>query len=119
MATQFKLADDDRNIFKELIKNNKGILIVKFTATWCGPCKRINTWIQHYLSEFSSDVKYLEVDLDDFGDVASSCKIKTIPETRCYVNSDLMHTFIGSSREDLVNFFTKVSKEYAKTKCFC
>ena len=29
----------DRNQFMDLLKVNPGLIIIKFTATWCGPCK--------------------------------------------------------------------------------
>lgn len=29
-----------RNDFASLLQNNPGILIFKFTADWCGPCKK-------------------------------------------------------------------------------
>jgi thiol-disulfide isomerase/thioredoxin len=30
-----------RKHFQELLESNPGVLIIKFGATWCGPCKVI------------------------------------------------------------------------------
>ena len=38
----------ERNDFLEFIKNNPYV-IVKATATWCGPCKRVKPFIDKWI----------------------------------------------------------------------
>ena len=39
-----------RTEFATLIENNPGILIFKFTADWCGPCKKIKEYSYEWYS---------------------------------------------------------------------
>lgn len=55
--------------FKQFLKlSDKDITIIKFTANWCGPCKRINPFIQKINNLYKNKQKYyryIEVDVDD------------------------------------------------------
>ena len=38
----------DREAFQEILNNNDdGIIIIKFGADWCQPCKLINPWLKN------------------------------------------------------------------------
>ena len=60
------------NDFKNEIKD--GIVFVDFFATWCGPCKMLSPIVDE-ISEEIKDVKFLKVDVDEEGDIASSYQI--------------------------------------------
>ena len=52
-------------------------LLVKFTASWCGPCKKIKPTVDNFLSSPKSNkVQYIEIDIDNSIDVYALLKSK-------------------------------------------
>lgn len=47
-----------------ILKNPTALIVLDFTATWCGPCKMI-TPFYHTLSEKYDKVVFLSVDVDE------------------------------------------------------
>lgn len=62
------------------ILEQKDSVIVKFTATWCGPCKIIAPKYAE-LSQSSLDIFFVEIDVDDLddSDMLKDHKISGIP----------------------------------------
>lgn len=59
-------------------KVSSGIVAVKFWATWCGPCKRMNPIVDKMESEFEF-VKFLSIDVDQVPSIAQRYKIRALP----------------------------------------
>ena len=59
------------------------IVIIKFGATWCGPCKRVDVPV---LLGLSKDIKWYECDIDELDYTAGYCGVKTIPCFMAIVN---------------------------------
>ncbi|XP_075067002.1 thioredoxin-like [Mixophyes fleayi] len=76
------------------------LVVVDFTATWCGPCKMIGPFFDG-LSEKYTDVMFLKVDVDDAQDVASHCDIKCMPTFHFYKNGERIHEFSGANQASL------------------
>ena len=55
--------EDIQNIQNNLC-SNKQILIVKFTADWCGPCKRIKSDCYNMFNELPDNVIIADLDVD-------------------------------------------------------
>ncbi|KAJ8271187.1 hypothetical protein COCON_G00100460 [Conger conger] len=92
---------EDQEAFEEaLIDAGEKLVVVDFTATWCGPCQSIAPFFKE-LSEKYSDVVFLKVDVDDAPDVASFCDIKCMPTFHFYKNSKKLDEFAGSNQGKL------------------
>jgi thiol-disulfide isomerase/thioredoxin len=64
-----------RQQFLEIIKNKNKPLFVKFTADWCGPCKKIKPLVDDFLStDIKTKLQYLEIDIDESIDVYAFMK---------------------------------------------
>uniref|UniRef100_A0A8C7IEZ1 Thioredoxin domain-containing protein n=1 Tax=Oncorhynchus kisutch TaxID=8019 RepID=A0A8C7IEZ1_ONCKI len=68
---------------KALEEAGDKLVVVDFTATWCGPCQSIAPFFKG-LSENYQSVVFLKVDVDDAPDVASFCDIKCMPTFHFY-----------------------------------
>ncbi|KAL0605847.1 Thioredoxin [Plecturocebus cupreus] len=76
------------------------LVVVDFSATWCGPCKMIKPFF-HSLSEKYSNVVFLEVDVDDCQDVASECEVKCMPTFQFFKKGQKVGEFSGANKEKL------------------
>ena len=73
------------SLIKRTVDNTKydPIVIIRFTATWCGPCKRIDT---QALLNLSDQIKWYVCDLDENDYSPGYCGVKTIPCFLAIVN---------------------------------
>jgi len=95
----------------ELIEYLKkhSIVIVKFTATWCGPCKRIHPLVTKLFNNMPNNVTMVVVDIDKGRDISSAMKIKSVPTMHNFINGAPMDSVIGSNSENITSFFKKTS----------
>eukprot|EP00300_Choanocystis_sp_HF-7_P040647 c7146_g1_i1.p2 GENE.c7146_g1_i1~~c7146_g1_i1.p2 ORF type:complete len:110 (-),score=23.66 c7146_g1_i1:83-412(-) len=56
-----------------------GLVVVDFSAAWCGPCKRIAPKFEELASSGRIAAKFLKVDVDECEEVASRYDIRSIP----------------------------------------
>ena len=103
---------ENRQAFLDFLKTNPGLIIIKFGATWCGPCKRVEPIIQSRLQDFPDTVQPVIIDIDDSIDVYAFLKTKKIvphiPTVLCYVKGNTHFTpdeMVSSSDEVQVNAF--------------
>ncbi|KAM4051144.1 thioredoxin [Anomaloglossus baeobatrachus] len=76
------------------------LVVVDFTATWCGPCKMIGPFFDAMSTKYT-DVVFLKVDVDDAADVAADCDIKCMPTFHFYKNGNRVHEFSGANQASL------------------
>ena len=91
--------------FKEVIKEGK--VVVDFFATWCGPCKMLSPVVDEVSNEIS-DVKFLKVDVDDNGEIASKYGIMSIPTLIMFKEGKIINKHTGLlSKSDLISFINE------------
>ena len=61
----------------EILKSYKTVFI-KFSADWCGPCKKIQPFYENLASVFT-DAIFIYIDIDKSEDIATKYNITSLP----------------------------------------
>ena len=56
---------NDLSEFEKNLVNNKSIILVKFSADWCGPCKKIAPIVEEWKKALPEHVEFYEIDIDE------------------------------------------------------
>jgi len=67
---------ENRNHFIELLQTNPGAVIIKFGATWCGPCKMIENQVHTLMNMMPNSIQCIIVDVDECVDLYTFLKSK-------------------------------------------
>ena len=72
------LSNLDVEKFKEELTNMKKneVLLVKFSAEWCKPCKKIKPFVDNMYNSFPNNIIIVEIDIDESLDLYMIFKSK-------------------------------------------
>ncbi len=82
------------NDFVNEIENYKGVALVDFWATWCGPCKMISPIIEGLAAEMP-EVKFAKVEVDENPQISSKYRITSIPTLIIFKDGVIVDTIVG------------------------
>ena len=80
--------------FKELVLEGKGLKLVDFYADWCGPCRMLGPFLED-LSEEVKNVDFYKINVDNYGDVARDYQVSSIPTLILFKDGNLVDKKIG------------------------
>lgn len=87
-----KITDQNHD---EIVKSNK-IVLLKFGAEWCGPCRMISSELKE-LAETNPDIVVGEADIDspETDSIKQKYDIQTIPHIALLVDGKIVDSFKG------------------------
>ena len=95
-----------RTELKQFIHNND-FVIVKTSATWCGPCRQIKPYVDKWLEVLPNNIKVVLVDADEGADILRFLKWRSVPTFGNFIKGEHMDVFVGANREKVQSFFQK------------
>ena len=101
--------------FGKLLMENPGLLILKFGATWCGPCKKIEPLVHDWLEKLPDNVQFCIIDIDDcfelYAFLQKKKMINGVPGILCYYRHNLTHipndSVVGADANQINAFFDR------------
>ena len=105
------ILEDGKDIqyVKNFIDTKDKLLVLYFTAEWCGPCKKIWKFIEILQKEdqISNKFDILKIDVDKFTEITEDYEIECMPTFYFYKDKETSK-FTGADK----NLFTEYVKKY-------
>ena len=105
----------DREAFQEILNSNEGIVILKFGAEWCQPCKLIDPFVHGMFNKLPTGFTVYDLDVDDNFEIYAYLKSKKmvtgIPVVLAYYRENKTfasnESISGANQEEYNAFFLK------------
>ena len=79
--------------FKAEVLDAKGLVLVDFWATWCGPCKMLAPTVSEIADEYEG--KVCKLDVDQAMDIAMSYGVASIPTLILFKDGESVKKSVG------------------------
>lgn len=105
--------------FGELLEQNPGLVVIKFGADWCGPCKKITGLVDECFAIMPDSVQCVLIDVDQSFELYAFLKNKKmmqgIPAILCYDRGNLSYipsdSVVGADPTQIKLFFERCLKK--------
>ena len=84
----------NENNFHEEVEAHKGLVLLDFFATWCGPCKMLAP-VLDALGEEVPNVKICKSDVDEASALAAKFGVQSIPTVVLFRDGEVVDGFVG------------------------
>lgn len=89
------------------IAENVGVSVVKFSAEWCAPCKKIAPAYAQLVVDFPTATFYT-ADVDELSTLVEKIKIKTVPTFLIISDGHIVNTIVGANIPAVKNALQKL-----------
>ena len=93
MANVLAVTDGD---FQNEVLDHKGLAVVDFWATWCGPCRMVAPILDQLASEYAGKVKITKVDVDANQKTAATFSVRSIPTLLFIKDGKVVDQVVGA-----------------------
>jgi putative thioredoxin len=84
------------------------VVIVRFTADWCGPCKQLAPVIDKVIAEAGQGrVKQVVIDIDRQRLIAEQFRIQSVPTVYAFLGGQPVDGFVGAKSEREIRAFVE------------
>ncbi|MGI0064198.1 MAG: thioredoxin [Nitrosopumilaceae archaeon] len=72
-------------------------VFVDFWAEWCGPCRMVSPVVEELSSEYPGKVKFVKVNVDESGELASKYNVFSIPTLAVFNKGEIIAQQVGAA----------------------
>jgi len=82
--------------FETAVLASPGLVLVDFTATWCGPCKRMLPELEAAAAELGDTATVVKVDVDESPDIAIRYGVQGVPNLTFFIAGKPVDSIVGA-----------------------
>lgn len=94
MSVHLNNDDEFTTLVEQGVRSQKPI-VLKFGATWCGPCKHIAPKFEQLAKHHAATAIFASVDIDELDSVAAAFKVNSVPAFFVLKNHDVVDRCVG------------------------
>ena len=99
---------DDASFDQEVLRATQPVL-VDFSATWCGPCKKLEPIVHEIAGDFDGRLKVVKVDVDKAPGTAAKFGVLSVPTVLLVRDGTIRDQVVGLvSKQALADRVNKV-----------
>ncbi len=88
------LEANDASFEAEVVQSDRPVL-VDFSATWCGPCKRLEPVVHEIADDYNGRLKVVKVDVDKAPSIAAKFAVMSVPTLVLFRDGQVMDQLTG------------------------
>jgi len=109
------ITEMSKEAFGQALVDNKGALIIKFGAEWCGPCKKVDPLVYRWMNQLPPTIQGAVIDIDDeasfdlYAFLKSKKQVNGVPVILCYKKGNMTYipdrVIVGADEDQIERFF--------------
>ena len=107
------MTQDKKETFGDIIGGDK-LVLIDFTAEWCGPCKLMKPILEELRQRMGDKIRILKIDIDRSPVVSDAFNIQSVPTLMLIQNKNILWRQSGVMQtiqlEKIINQFFVTSK---------
>ena len=100
--------------FQSMVAQQSGPVLVKFGATWCGPCVSTDRALAEFDSSSTGEVKIVILDVDANPQISRHYGVRTIPHSFLFLGGKVIDERIGGMDVPEIRSWVKSNEEHWK-----
>lgn len=87
--------------FNEVVANNE-VVLVDFSATWCGPCKSLSPVIDKIAEKYEGKAAVCKMDIEECPGTTEQFGIRSVPTLIFIKNGKQANKIVGATNESKI-----------------
>ena len=100
----------DKSMDWEKIIESERKTVVRFTASWCKPCKELEPVFDTLSKRYSDKATFISVDVDEFDELSAKYAALSIPLFLCLRKGKELQRMTGRGEDKLISFVDECLK---------